>query len=764
VHTRDIIEGVRRVFEKAEEFNYRSLIYLTTSSLGSGILSEILRLLQHRKKDPSILFVYREREDETVERILGEIMETSIEVNELRYDDAEKVLGTTWDAVIMDANNQLRPNDLGLLVELVRGGGFVILIGPSVDEIDSWLTDFHRKSVTPPFELDKLAKRFERRMFSKTLGRTGTIYIDQSRQEMILGGDPTPPPKKELRESPGEIFPKEIYELCLTNEQILVLKTLEEMLKKRRWSLALRANRGRGKSAVLGLATASLIASKKIRRKTREILVTAPEPENVQTLFEFAIKGLNAVGIEAELVERNGVPVELRARFVRVFYRKPLPSINTKADIILVDEAAGIPVPILIGLKKRFWRAIYSSTIHGYEGAGRGFLVRFLGRLRRELRQDLVELEMREPIRYAIGDPVESWLYDVLLLDSEPAQLDGQPLDLSPEECRYVELDRDFLFTSGEELLRQLVGLYVLTHYRNRPNDIALLANAPHHSVRALLDPRDRVIAALHLCLEGSLSDDLLKEIETLPKGHMIPAVISRYYPHLKKFGRLRGLRIVRIAVHPDLWRRGFGSHALKKLCEEAVEKKFDWIGSGFGATPELLRFWLRNGFYPLAVGPMRNKVSGEFSVIVVKPLSEKASEFIWEIGREFRLRFISALADPYFNMDMETAWTLLSKAPGRHKAKPNFRGSQRMRLESYLNQYVTYEGASDSIKCLVEAHFLTSSEKRLTLDEKAEKLLITKVLQGRPWPQVARLLKDKPENLVSLMREIVEKMADYYL
>ena len=762
--TEDVIRGVQRAFEKAQEFNYRLLIYLTTSSLGSGILTQILRLLLDRRRDASILFAYREREDETAEQILKEIAETSANINELRYDDAEKVLGTTWDAVIMDANTQLRPNDLGLLVELVRGGGFTILIGPSVNELDQWLTEFHKKSVTPPFELDKLVKRFERRMFSKTLGRTGTIYIDQSNGDVIFGGDPPPPPKRDLQEPPGELFPKEIYDLCLTNEQILVLKTLEEMLKKRKWSMVLRANRGRGKSAALGLATASLIASKKARRKIKDILVTAPEPENVQTLFEFAMRGLEAVGIEGELIERNGAPVGLKTRFVKVFYRKPLPSINAKADIILVDEAAGIPVPILIGLKKRFWRAIYSSTIHGYEGAGRGFLVRFLGRLRRELRQDLVELEMKEPIRYAIGDPVESWLYDVLLLDSEPAQLDGQSLDLSPGDCRYVELDRDFLFTEGEELLRQLVGLYVLTHYRNRPNDIALLANAPHHSVRALLDSEDRVIAALHLCLEGGLSDDLLKEIETLPKGHMIPAVISRYYPHLKGFGRLKGLRIVRIAVHPDLWRRGFGSYALKKLCEEAAEKKFDWVGSGFGASPELLRFWLKNGFYPLAVGPMRNKISGEFSVIVVKPLSDKAAEFVREIGREFRLRFINALADPYFNMDMETAWTLLSKAPGKHKAKPNFRGSQRMRLESYLNQYVTYEGASDSIKCLVEAHFLTSSEKRLILDEKVEKLLITKVLQGRQWPQIARLLKDKPENLVSIMRETVEKMADYYL
>lgn len=754
-HPSRIREHVRNMLRP----EYRLLLYVTNPS--HRIVRDALDTLLERSKDASILVTYREREDDTTQLILGSL--EGLRFSEQRYDEVEKLLGTTWDSVIMDINYQMRPNDLGLLVELARGGGLVVLVGPSRHEIDSWVTEFHRKSVTPPFKLENLVKRFERRMFSKTLGRIGVIYIDRDR-EIILGENPPPPPPRKITEPFGEIFPREIYEECLTNEQILVLKSAERLLGKKRWALVLKANRGRGKSAALGLVAACLVASKK-RRRFKDILVTAPEPENVQTLFEFAAKGLEKIGVsDVEIVERNNLVTGIRTKAAKIFYRKPFPSLNTKANVVIVDEAAGIPVPILIGLKKRFWRAIYSSTIHGYEGAGRGFLVRFLGRLRRDFRRDLIELEMREPIRYASGDPVESWLYDVLLLDSEPARLDEHELSLRPEDCEYRELDRDYLFTSGEEILRQLVGLYVLTHYRNRPNDVALLANAPHHSVRAIVTPSGKIVAALHLCLEGGLTDDLLKNIEMLPKGHMIPGVVSRYYPHLKRFGRLKGVRVVRIAVHPNLWRKGFGSHALQKLCEEFSGERFDWVGAGFGASPELLRFWFKNGFYPLAVGPMRNKVSGEFSVILVKPLSRKAEEYVEEIGREFRLRFVNALSDPYFNMDMETAWLLLSNAPGKYKAKPSFRGSQRMRLESYLNQLVTYEGASDSIKCLVEAHFLTSSKKRLGIGEKEEKLLITKTLQGRQWDQAAKLLRERPEKLVNLMRNVVAKIADYYL
>ena len=37
-----------------------------------------------------------------------------------------------------------------------------------------------------------------------------------------------------------------------------------------------------------------------------------------------------------------------------------------------------MPLPVLYGIHGRFNRVVYSTTIHGYEGAGRGFSVRFL--------------------------------------------------------------------------------------------------------------------------------------------------------------------------------------------------------------------------------------------------------------------------------------------------------------------------------------------------------------------------------------------------
>jgi tRNA(Met) cytidine acetyltransferase len=58
--------------------------------------------------------------------------------------------------------------------------------------------------------------------------------------------------------------------------------------------------------------------------------------------------------------------------------------------------------------------------------------------------------------------------------------------------------------------------------------------------------------------------------------------------PQHREFSRLRGLRVVRIATHPELMRKGFGSLALTKLCEEAVEKGYDWVGASFEANASL--------------------------------------------------------------------------------------------------------------------------------------------------------------------------------
>ncbi|MFP3366547.1 hypothetical protein R0J93_23165, partial [Pseudoalteromonas sp. SIMBA_148] len=60
--------------------------------------------------------------------------------------------------------------------------------------------------------------------------------------------------------------------------------------------------------------------------------------------------------------------------------------------------------------------------VHGYEGTGRGFQLRFRHHLERQC-PGWQALEMTTPVRWAPGDPLEALTDDLLLLSAQPPEL-----------------------------------------------------------------------------------------------------------------------------------------------------------------------------------------------------------------------------------------------------------------------------------------------------------------------------------------------------
>ncbi|MCS7103749.1 MAG: GNAT family N-acetyltransferase, partial [Candidatus Korarchaeum sp.] len=305
-----------------------------------------------------------------------------------------------------------------------------------------------------------------------------------------------------------------------------------------------------------------------------------------------------------------------------------------------------------------------------------------------------------------------------------------------------------------EHYLRKFYGIYVLAHYRNRPNDLATLLDAPHHFARAL-ESRGEPVVSIHVAEEGGLPthilDEVMKGVRDLP-GHLIPSRLVLHYC-FKNFGKLKGWRIVRIATHPELRGRGLGTRALSELEEEARESGVDWIGAGFGATEELLRFWVRSGYFALHVSPSRNPVTGEYSVLVMKPLSSEARRLSEEVLKEFKRRLLASLHDVYFSLNPSVARLLLKGRIEGSKAKLS--NSQRSRLNNYLKGTYVYELASDSIYEIVRSYFWQGLE---CLTPREESILIAKVLQGKPWETIKSRfgVKEPYETL----REIVSNLV----
>lgn len=679
-------------------------------------------------------------------------------VKHYTYEESIRLLGTTNDILILDMTDGARANDIGRLVETVRGGGLIILHNLDLNIKTPWKTTIHRKLVSPPYDWNDLKPRFEKYFIRKILENPNAWIFDGWK---IMKGKLLQS-QKMVREKPDlpekSRIPRRLHRLALTQDQARVLQVLEEAMRgKDRSVLVITANRGRGKSALLGLGAALLLHA-----GNRKILVTAPGKEETQVVFEMAEKGLTALKEKVKREIDGGWITRLKCKKGVIEFTLPYRALYENADIILVDEAAGIHIPLLFRLMKRFPKAVFASTVHGYEGAGRGFSVRFLKTLEEDKELKLYKAELKEPIRYAPGDPVEEWLYDTLLLNAEPTEVKDV---IKVEKCRFEKPDLDSWFGKEERKLRQFIGIYVLAHYRNRPDDLIILGDAPHHMARALTTRNGEIVVALHLAEESRMPKELIEDtlMGKPPSGYLIPACMVRYYPGFREFADLKGLRVVRIATHPELMDRGLGSLALKKLCEEAEDEGFDWIGASFGAERRLLNFWLKNGFVPLHISPMRNVISGEFSTIVVKPISEKAERMIKDIHREFKLRLLESLPDTYYNLDPVVAAQLLGVNRWSHMEKPELTSSQRERLAEYVHGSLAYEGACDVVKRVLKAHFLSSGEARLGLEIEDEAKLIARCLQCRSWDKTAEILETRPASLKSEIRFYVGRLAEHY-
>jgi N-acetyltransferase 10 len=330
----------------------------------------------------------------------------------------------------------------------------------------------------------------------------------------------------------------------------------------------------------------------------------------LKTLFEFIFKGFDALGYEEHLdydILQSSNP-NFNKAVVRVnLFRDHRQTIQwiqpgdyhvlAQAELLVIDEAAAIPLPIVKKLLGPYL-VFMASTVNGYEGTGRSLSLKLIKQLREQSagvdasRDDTIvnrdgkksdlkpnnrslrEIKLSEPIRYAAGDSVESWLNKLLCLDvSQTKTISGCP---HPNECELYYVSRDTLFSYhpvSELFLQKLMSLYVASHYKNTPNDLQLLSDAPAHHLFVLLAPSDGTtvpepVCVVQVCMEGQIARQsaLLELSRGIRKdGDLIPWVVSQQYQD-DEFASLSGARVVRIAVSPEYVGMGYGSRAMELL------------------------------------------------------------------------------------------------------------------------------------------------------------------------------------------------------
>ncbi|HGG8718251.1 TPA: tRNA(Met) cytidine acetyltransferase TmcA [Enterobacter cloacae] len=464
------------------------------------------------------------------------------------------LLGREFRHAVFDARVGFDVSAFAALSGTLRAGSLLVLLAPPLavwaDTPDSdslrW-SDSAEPIPTPNFI----------RHFCQTITRDPDAIVWQQNQPLTLPPFPDAPDWQPANGAPQR-------------EQAEILQALRAMPKG---VAAVTAPRGRGKSALAGMLLNSIEG---------RAVVTAPAKGATEVIARFAGEHFHFMAPDALLASSH------------------------HADWLIVDEAAAIPGPVLEKLVARFPWVLLTTTVQGYEGTGRGFLLKFCAQF-----SALQRYTLSTPVRWAAGCPLErvvasALLFDDMLIDQQPKG-EVQLTSLAPDAWEHTPA----LAASVYELL-------CAAHYRTSPLDLRRMMDAPgQHVAVAQTDP---VIAgALWLVDEGGLSPALSRAVWAgfrRPRGNLVAQSLAAH-GGTPLAATLKGRRITRIAVHPHRQREGIGRALIREACGE------DYLSVSFGFTDALWHFWQQCGFELVRMGSHREASSGCYTAMALLPQSE---------------------------------------------------------------------------------------------------------------------------------------------
>lgn len=588
-----------------------------------------------------------------------------------------QILGQEFDVAIYDGYSGVIPNKLAALSGTVKAGGILALVLPELEQLNSWCDEGittwqnHQQSLTTSPFLARWQRLFAQLPIS--------IISETNHARLSL---PDLKPASELNHRLGE--------------QDKVIETLITLLTKSQQHTLLTADRGRGKSSALGL-----LASK---MPDQSFVVCARQYQAVRSSFVHLAKalGIEYSGNEKALANLRFCPPD------------QLLQENISDAIILVDEAAALPVPILIKIADKFKRCVFASTLVGYEGNGRGYTLRF----KRFLVQHYPtyqQLTLNAPIRYEQGDPLESSINKLFALDAEfkaPKQLEQfEFTHLTPEDLLH-----------DEHLLRQAFSLLVLAHYQTSVNDLRQLLDQPENKLFAIKQ-QDHLLGICLVSIEGALNKDsvaMIAQQNRRPKGHLLP---QQLYHLLQQdtFLSHKAARVVRIAIAPDFQSQKLGK-LLLNYTEQQLHDEVDYFGSSFGCTAQLLKFWQDNDYHIVKLGFKQDKASGEYSAIVLKNNKDLSHEQS-QLKARFSQQLIYQLLTHYQMLDDTLVSQLLKPISGN----PHISTEHKQQLKILLDQPAHIEQGL----ALIWQITTQNPQVLYNLSAISHRLLIRLVLQG---------------------------------
>ncbi|MBQ4765616.1 GNAT family N-acetyltransferase [Pectobacterium versatile] len=494
-------------------------------------------------------------------------------VTALPASQVRTLLGREFLHAVFDARSGVDVEALAMLSGTLQAGSWLIMLVPSWQ---AWPTQPDQDSLRWSEQEQPIATPHFIQHFQRQLLADEDVVLWQQDQAFVIRPLAA---RSDWQPASGEPTAQQqhiLHELNVTESGVLVIT----------------APRGRGKSALAGMLT---------QRSRGACWITAPSRAAADILQQHARADALFWAPDALLAHcrLHGAP---------------------SVDWLLIDEAAAIPSSVLSALLPYFPRILMTTTVQGYEGTGRGFLLKFCATL-----PQWRAFTLDEPLRCAVNDPLERVLDQALLFNEPEAfhspQQPDRPIPSSTLESRIERAD-DWL--THPDRLNCCYALLCSAHYRTSPLDLRRLMDAPGMHI-ASAQMAGEICSVLWLVEEGGLSVSLAHEVwagRRRPRGNLVAQSLAAH-AGLWYAPTLRARRVSRIAVASASRRQGMGRALIAEQVREAQRQALDYLSVSFGYQPELWAFWQSCGFQLVRIGSHLEASSGCYSAMAILPLSD---------------------------------------------------------------------------------------------------------------------------------------------
>ncbi len=648
-------------------------------------------------------------------------------------DKATHFLGHEFNHAIINCHDGIDPNVLGAISGTVRGGGLFILLVPDPEKLPTFDDPEKNRMTIWPYETSDVHNRF--------LNRFAAI-IRQSKSISLFS-------KQSIRTTEPGVAGKIHHEEYLKNDRCATVEqrqTIEAILHvvdgHRRRPLVITADRGRGKSSALGIAAADLL-----KRGNYHIIATGPRFSATEKVFEHASAQILSAVKNNEIIYKDS---SIRFMPVDAILRE-----NPECNLLMIDEAAAIPVNLLTKLLTHYSRIVFSTTTYGYEGTGRGFNLRFFEILNKTV-PGWKHQEIKTPVRWAPLDPVEEFVSNLLCLNAELPKI---PANIDYTKITIRAVDRNEL-TNNQQQLSAIFGLLVLAHYKTQPRDLRYLLDSLDLTI-FVAQYNDIIVGATIVEFEGGMDSEMAEKVyrnERRVQGHLLPQSLESTLG-IKNASQLRYIRVIRIIAHPSCLRRGIGKKLLSFVEDFAAQQRVDLVGANFGISNDVLPFWKASDYFPVHVGLTPNTSTGTHSIGVLKPVSNEGKKLFEQARSQFYSKFGFMLTTVYKDLETNLVEHMFSLSNAQNELQLN--EQQIEDVVRFARSSSDYDMAAESLNKFVLKSFY-DKKARSTLDATEIQLLVKKVMQQHSWPMVVHELKlEGKSQALQMLREAIAKLEN---